>query len=154
MPPQADARKQLAGFIEKFDPALARDAKAILAKMRRCLPGATELVYDNYNALAIAFGPGPKPRNIIFSIALYPRWISLFFADGKSLRDPKKLLRGSGARIRHIVLETPGVLDSPDVRALMAQALEKTATLIDPAAPRRLVIQAISPRQRPRRPVR
>ena len=152
MPSQGEAKKQLAGFIAKFDPALARNATAILAKMRRCLPGATELVYDNYNALAIAFGPGLKPSEAIFSIALYPRWISLFFADGKALRDPEKLLQGSGTRMRHIVLRTPGDLDSSGVAALMAQALRKAPTPIEPGARRRLVIQAVADRQRPRRP--
>jgi hypothetical protein len=54
------ARAQLAGFIAKFTPEVAAQARAILAKMRTRLPGAVELVYDNYNALAIGFGPNER----------------------------------------------------------------------------------------------
>jgi hypothetical protein len=34
--------------------------------MRGYLPGAIELVYDNYNALAIGFGPSEKSSDAIF----------------------------------------------------------------------------------------
>jgi hypothetical protein len=39
-----------------------------LAKMRARLPGAVELVYDNYNALAIGFGPTERTSEAVFSI--------------------------------------------------------------------------------------
>ena len=45
---------QLAGFLAKSTPEIALLAEAILAKMRLRLLGAFQLVYDNYNALAIA----------------------------------------------------------------------------------------------------
>jgi hypothetical protein len=62
--------------------------------MRRRLPGATELIYDNYNALAIGFGPGERSSDAVFSIAVWPRWVSLFFLRGTRLHDPGKLLKG------------------------------------------------------------
>jgi hypothetical protein len=37
-----------------------------------------ELVYDNYNALAIGFGQTERVSDVIFSIAVYPRWVGLF----------------------------------------------------------------------------
>ena len=46
------AKQQLAGFIAKFEPAIAAETKKVLAAMRKWLPGALELAYDNYNALA------------------------------------------------------------------------------------------------------
>jgi hypothetical protein len=51
---------ELAGFLAKYDPAVAAIARAALARLRKRLPGATEIVYDNYNALAVGFGPGEK----------------------------------------------------------------------------------------------
>jgi hypothetical protein len=120
--------------------------------LRRRVPGATELVYDNYNALAIGFGPDSAPSKFVFSIAAYPRWVTLFFAQGAHLPDPKKLLKGSGVRIRHIVLTTPDVIGSPAVDALIGHALRNAKVAIDPKAKRALVIKSISPRQRPRRP--
>ena len=72
-------KQQLAGFIAKFDPAVAAVARASVRKMAQRLPGATQIVYDNYNALAIGFGASLKPSDVVFSIAVFPRWVSLFF---------------------------------------------------------------------------
>ena len=120
--------------------------------MRKRLPGAVELVYDNYNALAIGFGPSERASEVIFSIALYPRWVTLFFLQGANLKDPQKLLKGSGKRVRHIVLASHAALDEPGIQALMAQALKSAVVPIDPAGKGRLVIKSISKKQRPRLP--
>ena len=70
-----------------------------------------QLVYDNYNALAIGFGPSERASEAIFSIVLYPRWVTLFFLQGAGLADPKRLLKGSGKVVRHIVLASAADLD-------------------------------------------
>ncbi len=144
--------ERLAGFIAKYTPEIGAWARAALAKMRARLPGAVELVYDNYNALAIAFGPTERASEAILSIALYPRWISLFFLDGVNLPDPQKLLRGSGKKVRHIVLEDAAALDRPAVQALIARALERAARPLHGASPGRIVIKSVLAKQRPRRP--
>jgi hypothetical protein len=138
--------------LAKYTPEIAGLAKAALVKMRKRLPGAVEMVYDNYNALVIGFGPGDRPSEAIFSIALYPRWVNLFFLQARGLRDPEKLLKGSGSTVRRIVLESAGTLDDPAVKSLMEEALERAVVPIDPASKRRLLIRAIAPKQRPRRP--
>ncbi len=143
---------QLDGFIDKFTPEIAAKARAILAKMRTRLPGAIEIVYDNYNALAIGFSPTENTSHTIFSIALFPRWVSLFFYHGIGLPDPERLLKGNGSQVRHIVLDNPNVLDQLAVQELMAHALERAYEPIDPSQLGRVVIKSISANQRPRRP--
>jgi hypothetical protein len=145
--------QQLARMIAKFTPAVADLAHQVLETMRARLPGATELVYDNDNALAIGFGPSERTSDAIFSIALYPRWVSLFFLQGAKLSDPKGLLRGEGRVVRHLVLEDPANLALPGVRALITAAIKAARQPIDSAAEDRIVIKSISKRQRPRRPV-
>ena len=144
--------KQLDVFIDRFTPEVAALARRALARMRKLVPGALELVYDNYNALVVAFGPTERASELIFSIALYPRYATLFFAHGVGLADPTKRLRGSGRFIRHVVIDTPSVLDEPDVRALIDLALARAEVTIDPGQRRRLIIRSISPKRRPRRP--
>ena len=144
---------ELNGFLAKYSPEIASRAKSALVKMRQLLPGAIELVYDNYNALAIGFASTERVSDVVFSIALYPRWISLFFLQtGAQLNDPKRLLKGSGTRIRHIVLESADDLDKQDIRVLMAEALELAYVPFDAAQKNRIVIKSISAKQRPRRP--
>lgn len=148
----ASSEEQLASFIAKFTPEIASRVRVILAEMRARLPGAVELVYDNYNALAIGFGPTDRTSDAAFSITVFPRWVSLFFMHGASLPDPLRLLRGSGKLARHIVLDRPESLDLPAVRTLMAQELKRSRTPIDPTRPARIVIKSVSEKQRPRRP--
>ena len=64
--------------------------------LRAAAPGAIELVYDNYNALGIGFAATEKASDVIFSIALYPRWINLFFAKTRSAFR----IRKSSSRVR------------------------------------------------------
>ena len=144
-------KQQLSGFLAKYDPAIAAEAKKVLAAMRKRLPGALELVYDNYNALAVGFAPSERVSDVIFSIAVYPRWISLFLFGGPKLKDTKKLLKGSGNTERHIVLDGARMLADPDVRALMDQCLKIADPPLDPKQKYRLIIKSISAKQRPRR---
>jgi hypothetical protein len=144
---------QLNGFIAKYTPEIATQAHEVLAKMRARLPGAIQLVYDNYNALAIGFSATERSSDAIFSIAVFPRWVSLFFLQqGPALPDPHKLLQGTGTKVRHIVLEGAHTLERPAVKALMKEALKRAPKPLDPAQPGRLVVKSVSAKQRPRRP--
>jgi hypothetical protein len=144
--------KQVAAFLAKFDPAVAAVARQARTRLRRLLPGTLELVYDNYNALAIGFGPTERASDVICSIAIFPRWVSFFLMHGATLDDPAGVLEGGGRRARHIVLETAAGLDAPAVRALIAQAVARHPRPLDPAMRRRTIVKSISAKQRPRRP--
>lgn len=145
--------QQLAGWLAKYTPEIRAVAEAVLAKMRRRLPTAVQLVYDNYNALVIGFGPTERASQAVFSVVLYPRWVTLFFLRGARLPDPDELLKGSGKIVRHLILEDAKVLDRPAVRALMAHALEAAEVPMPPGRkPGPMLIKAAAAKQRPRRP--
>jgi hypothetical protein len=145
-------QRQLDTFIDRYSPAVAEIARAVLARMRTMFPGATQIVYDNYNAAVIGFGPNERASEAVFSIALYPKWVTLFFLHGAGLPDPDGVLQGSGKLVRHIRL-TGGAadLDQPHVRALMKAAVRSDKAPMDDPQQGRLVVRSISPKQRPRR---
>lgn len=145
---------QLTSFIARFAPAVAALARAALARMRNRFPHANQLVYDNYNALVIGFGPTERASDAIFSIVVYPRKVNLCLLQAGRLRleDPKRLLRGSGTTNRFIPLQSAASLDQPEIEALMAQTLAAAKVPLDPSATGRLLIKSVSARQRPRRP--
>ncbi len=145
-------KEQLESFMSRYAPEVAACARRALIRMRKRLPGAVELVYDNYNALVIGFGPSERASEAIFSIALYPRWVNLFFLQGASLPDPAGRLRGNGKFVRNIVLRDATEMDEPEVRKLIDEAVRRASTPIDGNSRRRLVIRSISAKQRPRRP--
>src|SRR3954464_3785885 len=129
-----EAQAQLDSFIDKFTPEVAALTRALLAKAKARIPAATIMVYDNYNALAIGFGPNDRAGQAILSLAVMPRWVTLCFLWGVHLPDPHGLLNGSGSRVRHLRLMTPEAFDDPRVQALLAEALERADAPIDPAA--------------------
>lgn len=142
---------QLDSFLDKFSPEIAAEARAALLKMRERLPGAVEMVYDNYNALVSGFGPTERASEAIFSIAIFPNWVTLCFLQGAGLPDPNNLLRGQGNQVRHIRLGDVSDLDKPPIKKLMAEALKHAAVPIDKTKRSRLIIKSISAKQRPRR---
>jgi len=152
LPRGAAARRALNGFIEKYLPEIAKDGRDALKRLRRLMPGAVELVYDNYNWLVVGFGPSERASDAVCSLVFAPRWLTLcFLQDGPDLPDPHKLLRGSGHVVRNVRLMTAKELDDPAVRTLLRIAMARADVPIDPKQRRRLVIRSVSTKQRPRR---
>jgi len=153
---QADATKQLDSFLAKYSPEIEAFARRTLAKMRKLVPGAIEMVYDNFNWLVIGFGPSERPSEAIFSIVLPPKAVTLCFLQGAGLPDPAGLLQGNGNVVRNIRLYTSGVkdaklLDDPEVLSLINVALNRAKVPMPAGARRKLIIRAVSAKQRPRR---
>jgi hypothetical protein len=153
---QADAKRQLDSFLAKYDPEVAAFARRALAKMRKLVPGAVEMIYDNYNWLVMGFSPTERPSEAIFSLVLPPGRVTLCFLQGAGLPDPAKRLQGSGNVVRNIRLYNAGepdakLLDDPDVRALINVALNRAKVPMPAGARRKLVIRSVSAKQRPRR---
>jgi hypothetical protein len=149
----SNPKNQLDGFLAKYTPEISAQAKAILRRMRALYPTALELVYDNYNALAIGYAPTERASDAVFSIALYPKWVSLFFLQANGLPDPDKLLKGSGTVAKHIVLQSPVTLDDHSLQSLMRSAELRAKVPFDKKGIHRLIIKSISTKQRSRRPL-
>jgi hypothetical protein len=147
-----DDETRFEGFLARYLPAIAATGRAAVKSLRARLPGCDVLIYDNYNALAAGFSPDGKTGSAILSIALYPRWVSLFFLQGAGLPDPERLLKGSGDTVKRVVLNSANDLDLPAIRNLMDAALAQAKVPYDPARTGRLVIKSVSAKQRPRRP--
>jgi hypothetical protein len=146
------AAEDLTGFLAKYDPPVRRLAEDVLRAMRKRYPSAVQLVYDNYNALVVGFGPTERASDAVFSIALYPRWVTLFFLRGASIADPHNLFKGSGKIVRHIVLGAASDLDEPRIASLMEAAVAQAGEPFASKPKGKLVIKSVSAKQRSRRP--
>ena len=113
--PVESPAKQVAGFIAKFDPAIAKLTRSARTIIRKRFPTAIELVYDNYNALAIGYSSSERTSDVLFSLAVYARGVNIYFMYGRSLPDPEKLLQGSGNQGAFVRLTDLSVLDQSGV---------------------------------------
>jgi hypothetical protein len=144
--------KQLDGFIDKFEPGIAKLARSCRAKMRKKLPTANELVYDNYQFLAIGYSSTERASDTLLSIAVGPRSVSLCFYYGAHLPDPHEILYGGGNQVRFYRVDTPKALDSPALLAMIRAADAYGRVPLPRSGKGQLTIKAISAKQRPRRP--
>ena len=104
---------QLEQFLSKFAPDVRAEAKASLRTLRRLVPGAVQLVYDNYNGLVVGFCPSERASDAVLSLLFTARGVTLcFLQDGPSLADPSGLLRGSGHVVRHTRLASAALCSS------------------------------------------
>ncbi len=144
------AEKQLKGFIDKFEPRHQALIRAARKALRKRFAGAFELVYDNYNFFVIGYSPTERTSDAIVSLAAAANGARLFFLQGRTLPDPKKVLLGSGSVVRSVRLESVDVLARPEIEALVTAAIKQSDA---PLAGGRckLIIRSVSKKQRPRR---
>jgi hypothetical protein len=147
----ADPRKQVASFIAKFDPEVARLVRAGRRILRARFRTGMELVYDNYNALAIGWSPTERASDVIVSLAVYASGVNLYFMQGARLADPDHLLTGGGRQGRFVRLATAADLSTPGIERLLAAAVAISRTPMPATGRGRTIIKSVSARQRPRR---
>src|SRR5689334_6948274 len=67
-------------------------------------PKTNELIYDNYNALAVGWSITDRLSHTICSIAAFSEFVHFGFYWGADISDPKKILLGKGKQYRYIVV--------------------------------------------------
>jgi hypothetical protein len=125
--------------------------RAVRKALRKRFRTAFELAYDNYNFFVIGYSPTERPSDAIVSIAAGANGVGLYFLRGATLRDPKKVLLGSGNQTRFIRLESVDVLARPEVEALLNAATAQAKTPMRATGRGQLIIRSVSAKQRPRR---
>ena len=149
--PGGNPETQLRGFVDKFEPEHRSLIRAVRRALRKRFPTAYELAYDNYNFFVIGYSPTERPSDAIVSMAAGANGVGLCFIHGAKLRDPQKLLGGSGNQTRFLHLDSVDTLSHPGVVALMAAAVAQAKTPLRPTGRGKLIIRSVSAKQRPRR---
>jgi hypothetical protein len=146
----ADERR-FESFLAEFSPehaALGRDA---VGWLRRRLPTADVMIYDNYNFLVAGFSPNSRASDAVFSIAMSARGVTLCFLQGATLPDPHHILRGSGRIVRNLRLASLDDFRRPEVQTLLEVALDHARVQFDPKRTGRFYVKSESAKKRPRR---
>lgn len=147
----ADAEKRLAKFIGKFEPRHQALIRSVRRALRRRLPTANELVWDNYNFFVVGYSATERPSDSFVSLAAGANGVGLSFYRGATLPDPHGVLLGEGSQNRFIRLDSATTLSRPEVEALIAAAVAQMKTPLAKTGRGRLFIRSVSAKQRPRR---
>ena len=130
---------------------MQRLIRACRASMRKRLPTAHELVYDNYNFFVIGYSPTGRPSDAILSLVANRKGIGLCFIQGARLPDPHGILLGSGRQTRFVRLPSLRTLADPAVAALLRAAIAQADPPLRRTGRASLIIRSVSAKQRPRR---
>ena len=147
-PPNPD----LLHFLEAYPSGITHLVLELRRLVLTAAPTANELVYDAYNAVAIAYTFTSSFRTGFCHIAAYAQHVNLGFNQGAQLPDPDRVLQGTGKSIRHLKVKTAADLESPHLRHFLSLALEIAPPNSLPHPKPRSITKSISPVKR--RPTR
>ena len=85
------------------------------------MPGAHAMVYHG----VLGYSPSPSPFDRVVYIAPQRDWVNLGFFFGADIPDPRQLLIGEGARMRHIKIRTEREADNPALKRILKGAWKK-----------------------------
>lgn len=122
-------------FLEPFPEHIQQTALWMREFVWDLYPKANELIYDNYNALAIGWSPTEKMGHIFCSVAAYRSGKNLHFGFywGSQIKDPKGLLSGNGNQYRYLLITQKEDLPKTYVKQLLKEAFANSmAKIKDP----------------------
>lgn len=91
-------------------------------------PKANELVYDNYNVLAFGWSITDRLSFTFCTMAVYSEYVHFGFYDGRSIKDPKRMLIGKGKQYRYILVKNLDTFPKVYMRTLVNESY-KVASL-------------------------
>lgn len=86
-------------------------------------PDCNELVYHTH-ALTAVFSISDKLSDAFCMLPIYTNHLNLGFNKGTLLKDPNKLLTGTGNLIRHIDIKKKSDYRNSEVKALIKEAID------------------------------
>src|SRR5258706_9808854 len=103
-------------YLAKLPLDLRRITAELCIVARRNMPGANEMIYHD----AVGYSINGSPFDRICYIAPQKGYVNFGFFFGVGLPDPKKLLEGTGARMRHVKLRSVDEARNPALAKLVA----------------------------------
>lgn len=122
--------------VDDWDAALARTndngratASAVRGLVRRLHPGVVEVVWPHQGTVGWGVGPRKMSEHYAY-LTVHAAHVNLGFYRGAELPDPAALLGGPGKQMRHMRLDGPDDVNSPEVADLLRAArAERDAAL-------------------------
>jgi hypothetical protein len=112
-------------------------------------PANNELLYHTH-ALTAVYSVSDKLSDAFCMLPIYTSHLNLGFNKGTLLKDPTRLLTGTGNLIRHIDVKTKKDYRNPKVKALIREAIDfAIKDMGKPVKATGLTISKIQPHTRP-----
>lgn len=114
---------QLNKFLQPYSEPVQEIALELREFVTSIIPEANELIYDNYNAVAIAYSKSEKLKDAFCHIAVYSKYVNFGFNRGAELFHPDLTLEGKGKLIRHITVHAMNAFPKEAIQKLLWDAV-------------------------------
>lgn len=111
-------------LLRRYAPGVRAIGLALRRTVLKAAPRTVEVVRPGRRAMMYGTDEGMKA--VFYIIHPERAWVNLAFSRGTDLKDPRKLLEGTGKRIRHVRVKTARDATAPALRALVVQAAKLT----------------------------
>ncbi len=144
--------KDLLEFLKPFDGPIVDLAMWLREFIWDMYPESNELIYDNYNAVAVGWSPTLTLGDTFCSIAVYNnKNVHFGFYWGSRLADPRGTLLGNGKQYRYIRVAKTEDFPADYIRELLEEAYDKSiagAKNLETQPKGTTVVKSISPKKK------
>lgn len=114
---------QLKKFIEPYDERIQNLTMELRNFITDLVPDSNELIWDNYNAVAMAYSKSEKLKDAFCHIAVYSGHVNFGFNRGAELSKTNIQLNGKGKLIRHISVKDFQSFPQHEIKSMIWEAV-------------------------------
>ena len=124
--------KDLTKFLQPFSKEIQELAMWLREFIWDLYPNTNELIYDNYNAVAVGWSPTDRVGHTFCSIAVGSnKYVHFGFYWGSQIADPEKMLLGKGNQYRYIIVSNKDEFPKAYIKKLMKEAYANSLAKVE-----------------------
>jgi hypothetical protein len=149
--------KELLGFLKPFGEEITELMLWLREFAWDLHPTANELIYDNYNAVAVGWSPTDRVGHTFCSIAVgrTSKNIHFGFYWGSELADPENLLLGKGNQYRYVRVTGKQEFPRASIKKLVKEAYANSLAKVKDKKQLmrgKTIVKSISAKKREKKP--
>jgi hypothetical protein len=114
---------QLKKFIQPYDERVQKLTIELRSFITELVPEANELIWDNYNAVAMAYSKSNKLKDAFCHLAVYSNHVNFGFNRGAELLKNEIVLEGKGKLIRHLSIKNLDSFPKEKIKKMIWEAV-------------------------------
>ena len=143
---------ELLQFLSLYDQTIQALTLQLRSFIIETLPSTNELIWDNYNALAIAYSKSNQLKDAFCHFSVYSKHVNFGFNRGSELSNVLVPLKGNGKLIRHISVVDWEAFPKKEIQAMLLEAIEisenNNESLLKPTLSSKSIVMSISKKKR------
>lgn len=116
--------RKLKEFLIPYDAPIRELTVKLRDYITNLVPEANELIWDNYNAVAIAYSKSEKLKDAFCHLAVYSKHVNFGFNRGTELTKHVIKLEGKGKFIRHVKIDDLDFWPKEEIEKLVLEAVQ------------------------------